>query len=80
MTTDSINDEILRIKRELAGRFDNDLDRIVADAKSRERNAINLPPRRCQSEQSDARESSAQSVSEFTHDSSVPVILVVRRE
>jgi len=53
MTSDSINDEILRIKRELAGRLGNDLDRIIADAKSRERNAINFPPRRCQPEQAD---------------------------
>ena len=56
MSADSINDEILRIKRELAARFDNDLARIVADAKSRERNAISLPPRRWKSEQSDAVE------------------------
>ena len=56
MTADSINDEILRIKRELAARFDNDLDRIVADAKSREYNAISLPPRRWKPEQSDAVE------------------------
>jgi hypothetical protein len=56
MTADSINDEILRIKRELAARFDNDLDRIIADAKSRERNALSLPPRRWKSEQSDPRE------------------------
>ena len=54
MTTDSINDEILRIKHELAGRFDNDLSRIVADAQSRERNTISLPPRQWKSEQSDA--------------------------
>jgi hypothetical protein len=54
MTTDSINDEILRIKRELAGRFGNDLDLIIADAKSRERNTIRFPPRRWKSEQSDA--------------------------
>ncbi len=54
MTTDSINEEILRIKHELAGRFDNDLRRIVADARSRERNTISLPPRQCESEQSDA--------------------------
>ena len=54
MTTDSINDEILRIKRELAGRFDNDLDLIIADAKSRERNTVSFPPRRWKSEQSDA--------------------------
>ena len=54
MTTDSINDEILRIKRELAGRFGNDLDLIIADAKSRERKTVRFPPRRWQSEQSDA--------------------------
>jgi len=45
MSNDSINDEILGIKRELAARFDNDLDRIAEDTKSRERNAITLPPR-----------------------------------
>ncbi len=56
MTADSINDDILRIKRELAARFDNDLDRIVDDAKSRECNAISLPPRQWKSEQSDAVE------------------------
>jgi hypothetical protein len=50
MRTDSINDEILRIKRELAGRFGNDLDSIIADAILRERNAISLPPRRCQTD------------------------------
>jgi hypothetical protein len=50
MTTDSINDEILQIKRELAARFGNDLDRIIADAKSRERNTITLPPRKIESE------------------------------
>jgi hypothetical protein len=54
MTADSINDEILRIKRELAGRFGNDLDRIVADIKSREKNSISLPPRKYKSEQCDA--------------------------
>ena len=54
MTTDSINDEILRIKRELAGRFGNDLDLIIADAKSRERNTVSFPPRRWKSEQRDA--------------------------
>jgi hypothetical protein len=53
MGTDSINDEILRIKHELAATFDNDLSRIVADAQSRERNTISLPPRPWKSEQSD---------------------------
>lgn len=52
MTNDLINDEILRIKRELAGRFGNDLDLIIADAKSRERNTVSFPPRRWRSEQS----------------------------
>jgi hypothetical protein len=54
MGVDSINDEILRIKRELAGRFDNDLARIVADAKSREHNAISLPPRPANAEPTNA--------------------------
>ncbi len=45
MTTDPINDEILRIKRELAAQFGNDLEKIVADIKSRERNTITLPAR-----------------------------------
>jgi len=53
MLSDSINDEILRIKRELAGRFGNDLDLIIADAKSRERNTVSFPPRRWKSEPSD---------------------------
>ena len=56
MSADSINDEILQIKRELAARFDNDLDRIIADARSRQRSVISLPPRRCKSEPSDATE------------------------
>jgi hypothetical protein len=54
MSTDSINDEILEIKRALAAKFENDLARIVADARSRERNTITLPPRRWKSEPSDA--------------------------
>lgn len=45
MMNDPINDEILRIKRELASPFGNDLDRIVADIKSRERNTVTLEPR-----------------------------------
>ena len=46
MTIDPINDEILRIKRELAAQFGNDLEKIVADIKSRERNTITLPARK----------------------------------
>lgn len=45
MMNDPINDEILRIKRELANQFGNDLNRIVADIKSRERNTVTLEPR-----------------------------------
>lgn len=47
MTTDAINDEILRIKRELASRFDNDLDRIIEDLRTRERNTFTRPPQGC---------------------------------
>lgn len=54
MATDSINDEILDIKHQLAGRFNNDMASIVADAQSRERNAVKLPPRPWKSETSDA--------------------------
>ena len=57
MTNDSINDEILRIKRELASRFDNDLSRIVADTRTREKNAVSMPKRPWKSEQSDAPKS-----------------------
>jgi hypothetical protein len=57
MANDAINDEILRIKRELASKFDNDLTRIVADTKSRETNAVSLPSRPWKSEQSDAPKS-----------------------
>ena len=54
MIIDSINEEILRIKRELAARFGNDLSRIVADARSREQDTISLPPRQYKSGHSDA--------------------------
>jgi len=54
MNHDTINEEILRIKRELAAKFDNDLAKIVADTRSRERNTVSMPPRSWKSEQSDA--------------------------
>ncbi|MFN7873899.1 MAG: hypothetical protein ACK5YR_15980 [Pirellula sp.] len=54
MNHDSINEEILRIKRELASKFDNDLARIVADTRSRERNSISMPPRPWKSAHIDA--------------------------
>lgn len=63
MTTDSINDEILRIKRELAGRFGNELDLIIADAKSVERNTVSFPPRRWNAVQYAAPEPSNDAVS-----------------
>ena len=50
MTADP-NDEILAIKRRLAGHFDNDLHRIAADVRQRQgqsgHEVIALPPRRC---------------------------------
>jgi hypothetical protein len=64
MVIDSINDEVLRIKRELAAKCDNDLAQIVADAQSRERDAISLPPRRYKSEQSVPPESPATRVTD----------------
>jgi hypothetical protein len=45
MIADSINDEILRIKHELAAKYGNDVRRIAADARSRQQNAVSLPPR-----------------------------------
>ena len=50
MLTDSINVEILRIKRQLAAKHDNQIDRIVADARSRQTNAVSRSPRRFKSE------------------------------
>lgn len=54
MISDCINDEILRIKHALAAVHENDVRRIAADARSRQRNAINLRPRPILSEQCDA--------------------------
>ncbi len=51
MTTDSINDEILRIKHELAALHGNDIRRIAADARSRQTDVVSLPPRPVKSEQ-----------------------------
>ncbi|XZE18290.1 hypothetical protein SH449x_003578 [Pirellulaceae bacterium SH449] len=59
MTNDTINDEILRIKRELASKFDNDLARIVEDIRSRETNTVSLPRRPWKPEQSDAPKSAS---------------------
>lgn len=56
MTIDLINEEILRIKRELASKFDNDLARIVADTRSRERDAVSMPRRPWEPEQNNAPE------------------------
>ena len=53
MITDSINDEILRIKHELAAKHGNDVRRIAADARARQQNVISLSPRTVMSEQSD---------------------------
>lgn len=64
MTNDSINDEILRIKRALASKFGNDLASIVADTRSREKDAISMPSRPWKSEQSDAPKSPIEAISD----------------
>ena len=71
MPSDSITDEIRTIRRSLAAPFGNDLDLILADIRQREcadgRTYVSLPPRvaaRHSDEQNDAREPSAQSVSD----------------
>ena len=51
MVSDSINDEILRIKRELASKHGNDVVRIVADARTRQGDVVTRPPRPYPSEQ-----------------------------
>ncbi len=55
MSSDSINDEIRAIRRELAAAFDNDLALIVADLRQREaasgRAYVTLPPRRLKENQ-----------------------------
>ena len=63
MIADPINDDILAIKRALAAKFDNDLDRIVADIRSREHNTVNYPPRQVTSEQGVAPESPSPPIS-----------------
>lgn len=57
MQQDTINDEILAIKRRLAAQFDNDLDRIVADLQAKQRNTVCLPPRSTKSEPNDTPQS-----------------------
>ena len=48
---DTINDEILRIKRALAAVHGNDIARIGADARSRQTNVVSHQPRRYQAAQ-----------------------------
>ena len=54
MLTDSINEEILRIKHELAAQHGNDVGRIVAQARSSQGHVVTRPPHPYKSEQSDA--------------------------
>jgi len=50
MTSDMITDEIREIRRRLAARFDNDIDRICADVRQRQAasggRTVRLPKRR----------------------------------
>lgn len=68
MRSDCINDEIRRTRHDLAARFGNDLDRILADIRKREasdgRTYVSLLPRPVSQkpdEQNDAREPSVRS-------------------
>ena len=61
---DSINDEILRIKRELAAIHGNDVDRIAADARSRQGKVVSFPPRPYKPEQNAAPKPSINPLSE----------------
>ena len=45
MVTDSINEEILRIKHELAAQHGNDVGRIVAHARLSQGHVVTRPPR-----------------------------------
>ncbi len=56
MITDTINDEILRIKRELSSAHGNDIALIAADARSRQAHVVSHEPRRIKSEQNGQRE------------------------
>jgi hypothetical protein len=49
--TDSINAEILRIKRQLAAMQENEIDQIVADARSRQSNVVSRSARPYPAEQ-----------------------------
>ena len=79
MSTDSITDDIRRIRHDLAAQFGNDLDAILADIRRREamdgRTYVSLSPRRMSQEPdepSDAREPSAPSVSNGGSNPSAP--------
>jgi hypothetical protein len=54
MISDSINEEILQIKRELAAKHGNDVARIVADARARQGKVVTRAARPYNCEQGDA--------------------------
>ena len=66
MSSDSINDQIREVRRDLAAPFENDLDLILADLRRREasdgRRYVALPPRvvsRKTSDRSETQDSSS---------------------
>ena len=71
MISDSINEEVLRIKHELAARHGNDVARIVADARGRRGNVVTRPPRPYMRELSEAPKPPSQPL---TNGSSIPAV------
>ena len=71
MESDSINEEILRIKHELAARHGNDVARTVADARARQGNVVTRPPRPYKHELSEASKPPNQPL---TNGSSIPAV------
>jgi hypothetical protein len=76
MSSDSITDEIRRIRHELAGRFGNDLDAILADIRRREatdnRTYVSLPPRRTSQSLDEPTDARAESTPSVANGSSTP--------
>ena len=67
MVTDSINEEILRIKHELAAQHGNDVGRIVAHARLSQGHVVTRPPRPYKSDLSgrEAQRQEAMNASEW---------------
>ena len=78
MVSDSINDEIRIIRRNLASQFGNDLDLILADIRRREssdgRTYVTLPPRAVLQQPDERSETPIQSVERVSNGSPNPAV------